>query len=170
MKVILYMAISVDGYIAKRDDNTDWVCNMDWRVFSRMLRDAGCIVMGRRTYEVSGEDFPYDCDLNIVMTSDSSLHGKLSKKVIFTDKNPRGIVDLAKGRGFDSLLVIGGGKTNAAFLEEGLIDEIFLSLHPKVLGDGIKLFDGGDIDVDLERLGVKQLEEGLVQLHYRVKK
>lgn len=170
MKVILYMAISVDGYIAKKNNNTDWVCDTDWDVFSKMVKDAGCIVMGRKTYEVSGDDFPYDCDLNIVMTRNEDLVSKSSTKVVFTNKRPHEIVELAKEKGFDNLLVIGGGKLNATFLNAKLIDEIYLSVHPKIFGDGIKLFDRGEFDVDLQFLGQKELENGLIQLHYKVNK
>jgi len=169
MKVTLYMAISTDGYVAKKNDNTDWVCDADWAVFSKIVKQTGCIVMGRRTYEVSGEDFPYDCKLNIVMTSDENLKSD-SANVVFTSESPAGVIEIAKNEGFDNLLIIGGGSVNAAFLEQGLIDEIYLSIHPKVLGEGIKIFSGDENDVDLDLLEVKQLEEDLVQLHYKVRK
>jgi len=168
MKVILYMAISIDGFIAKKDENTKWVCDTDWGIFSKMVKDIGCIVMGRRTFEVSGKDFPYDCELNIVATSKKSLKSE-SKNVIFTNKKPAGIIKLAKDKGFDKVLIIGGGKTNAAFLKDDLIDEIYLSVHPKILGTGIKIFEGGEIDVDLTLLGIKQLKQDLVQLRYKIK-
>ncbi len=167
MKVTLYMAISIDGFVAKNDDNTDWVSETDWGVFSKMVKNTGCIVMGRRTYEASGEDFPYDCQLNIVMTSDKSLKSK-SKNVLFTSASPAEVLKIAGEKGFKNLLVIGGGKVNGAFLKAGLIDEVYLSVHPKILGEGIKLFEAGEIDVDLELTGIKQMSEDLAQLHYRV--
>ena len=56
-----------------------------------------------------------------------------------------------------------------AFLKDGLIDEIYLSVHPLVLGKGIKIFEGGEVKVNLKLLGIKELKEDLVQLHYKVK-
>lgn len=56
------------------------------------------------------------------------------------------------------------------YLLAGLIDEVFLSVHPLILGDGIKLFEGAETDIKLEFLDQKELGEGLVQLHYRVLK
>lgn len=168
MKVTLYMAISADGFIAKKDDDTDWVSDTDWKFFSKMVKDSGCIVMGRRTYEVSSEDFPYDCDLNIVLTSNKKLHSKSNGKALFTNKTPKELMKFVKNKGFNKLLVIGGGKLNTSFLKAGLIDEIYLSVHPLILGEGIKLFEGGEVFKKLKLVGVKKLKEGLVQLHYKL--
>jgi len=85
-----------------------------------------CIVMGRRTYEASGKDFPYNCKLNIVITSDKALLQKRETESLFTNFCSKEIIKLAKDRGFTKLLIIGGGKTNASFLREGLIDDSFL--------------------------------------------
>jgi len=169
MKVILYAAISIDGYIAKLDDNTDWVCDTDWGVFSKMVKDVGCIVMGRKTYEVSGEDFPYDCKLNIVLTSDSGLKSE-SENVLFTNADLKEVIRLVEEKGFNEVLIIGGGQANGSFLESGLVDEIYLSVHPIVLGKGIKIFNMNEQEVNLELLDINKLEEDLVHLHYRVKK
>jgi dihydrofolate reductase len=119
MKVILYMAISVDGYVARTNHDTDWVSDTDWSVFSDMVKRSGCIVMGRKTYEVSGDDFPYNCKLNIVLTSQKKLH-QANKNISITDKNPKDVIKFAKDKGFNKLLIIGGGKLNASFLKEKL--------------------------------------------------
>ncbi|MDQ3098233.1 MAG: dihydrofolate reductase [bacterium] len=84
MKVILYMATSADGYIAGKNDDTSWVSSADWDNFRIMIKNIGVIVMGKRTYEESGEDFPYEGALNIVMTHDQALL-KETENVIFTD-------------------------------------------------------------------------------------
>jgi len=165
MKVILYMAISTDGYIAKENDDTNWVTDTDWGVFSKIVKDAGCIIMGRRTYEASGDAFPYNCKLNIVLTSDKKLH-KETSNTLFTSKKPRQVIKIAEDKGFKKVLIIGGGNLNASFLKEKLIDEIYLSVHPKILVKGIKIFEGEEMDVNLKLLSVKKLTEDLVQLHY----
>ena len=169
MKITLYMAISIDGYVAGKNDDTSWVSSTDWDNFRKLVKDSRCVVMGRRTYEESGDDFPYDCELNVVMTTNNSLTST-DKRVLFTDKNPNWIIEFVKRKGFNTLLIIGGGKTNASFLKEQLIDEIIVSVHPIILGEGIKLFEKLKNLVNLELLGNKQLDEGLVQLHYKVKK
>lgn len=164
------MATSIDGFVARINDDTSWVSDTDWGIFSQMVKDAGCIVMGRRTYEVSADDFPYECDLNIVMTKSKKHHVKSNEKVLFTDLEVKDIIAHAESRGFQQLLIIGGGTINAEFLKNNLIDEVFISVHPKILGNGIKLFNQGEFDINLNRIGVKVLDEGLVQLHYKVLK
>lgn len=170
MTVQLYMAVSVDGFVAKNNDDTSWVSNTDWDNFRSFIKEAGIIVMGRKTYEVSGDDFPYENALNMVMTSNKTLLSKQQKDVLFTDKKPAEVVKLAKEKGFGKLLIIGGGKLNASFLEAGLIDEIILSVHPILLGQGIKLFDSKETDIKLNPFSVKQLDEGLIQIRYEVAK
>ena len=168
MYVQLYMAISIDGFIARKNDDTSWVSSTDWDNFRAIIKDCGVIVMGRKTCEVSGSDFPYENALNIVLTTDKNLHNKQLENVLFTDKNPQEIVKLAEERGFKKLLIIGGGITNSAFLKSSLIDEIILSVHPLVIGEGIKLFEKEEFDAKLQFLGVKELKEDLVQLRYKV--
>lgn len=168
MRVILYNAISADGFIAKSDDDTEWVTEIDWKVFKKMVKKVGCVVMGRRTYEKSGENFPYDCKLNIVMTKNKDLL-KEKKEVVITDKNPKQVIQLADSRGFETLLLIGGGKLNHSFLKEGLIDELYLGVHPIILGNGIQLFEK-EAEVNLKLLGQKRLKEDLIQLHYKILK
>ncbi|MDQ3098234.1 MAG: dihydrofolate reductase family protein [bacterium] len=77
---------------------------------------------------------------------------------------------MCEAKGFTELLIIGGGIVNSAFLKENLIDEIFLSIHPTVLGDGIKLFSSCEITASLKLLDYKQLKDDLIQLHYLVNK
>ena len=163
------MATSIDGYVATKNDDTSWVSSTDWDNFRNLVKKSRCILMERRTYEESGDDFPYDCELNIVMTSDISLTSR-DKRVQFTGKKPRQIIDFVKRKKFDTLLIIGGGKTNGSFIKEQLIDEIIVSVHPIILGNGIKLFEDMEKQVMLELTSQKKLNEGLVQLHYKVKK
>jgi len=162
------MAISADGYIATRDHNTDWVSDTDWQQFGHYVSQAKCVVMGRKTYEQSGDNFPYDCDCNIVMTSNPTFTSTLPN-VLFTNKTPSKVIQLAQSKDYDQLLLIGGGKVNTSFMKENLIDEIILSLHPLILGQGIKLFDNDTLTTSLTLVTIKQLPQ-LVQLHYRVNK
>ncbi len=167
MKVILYMATTINGYVAKTDDNTDWVSATDWDNFRSLIKQTGIIVMGRRTYEHSGDDFPYKGAINLIMTHNKKLL-KESKYVIFTNKTPKEIIQFAKKKKFKELLVIGGGQTNGLFLKEKLLDEIILSVHPIAFGKGIKLFGDTDAEFPLKLLAIKKLKEGIVQLRYKV--
>lgn len=172
MKVILYMATTIDGLVAKNDDDTSWVSETDWDNFKKAIEETGIIVIGRRTYEAGLNDdtFPFADVPHIVMTSDPKLVENSKKDLIFLDGGPKAVLAKAESIGFDKLLVAGGGKVNAAFLKEGLIDEIILSVHPKILGMGINLFAGEEMDVDLELISAEKMKEDLVQLRYKVRK
>jgi len=70
----------------------------------------------------------------------------------------------------DEVVVAGGGKLNASFLKEGLVDEIYLDVEPIAFGKGIKLFDDEDFEVNLELIEVNKISQNEIQLHYKVKK
>lgn len=169
MKVILYNAISIDGFIAVKDGDTSWVSPSDWEEFAKFIVDAGIIVMGKNTYVASGEDFPYVDAINIVMTNDKALQEKSTDSEVFTDKTPHEVVAFAKAKGFEKLLLIGGGLLNGSFLNDGLIDEIVISIHPIVLNKGIRLFENTDKMIELEYIESKVVEN-LVQARYKVLK
>lgn len=168
MRVTLYMAISADGFIAKQDGDSDWVSEVDFSNFQQKIKEAGCIIVGNRTFEQYREDlYPINDVTNIVLTSNSSL---VSHDNVVYSNSPQQALDKASEREYNQVLLIGGGITNGLFLKENLIDEIFLSVHPLVLGEGIKLFENTKNDLTLELLDNKELGEGLVLLYYRVTK
>ena len=163
------MAISIDGFIAKKDGDSDWVSPVDSANFEQKIKEKGCIIVGRRTFDrYQGDLYPVKDVTNIVVTSNSSLKSE-QDNVVYA-QTPKEAIKLAQGRGHDKALLIGGGTTNGLFLKEGLIDEVFLSVHPLILGNGIKLFEGIETDLKLRFIDQKELGEGLAQLHYRVVK
>jgi len=167
MKVTLYMAISIDGFIAKKDGDSDWVSPVDSANFEQKIKEKGCIIVGRRTFDqYRGDLYPVKNVLNIVLTSSSSQ--KSGEDNVAYAQSPSEAVKIAQEKGHEQALLIGGGTTNGLFLKEYIIDEVFLSVHPLILGDGIKLFEKVETDIKLELLDQKELGEGLMQLHYRV--
>lgn len=168
MKVILYMAVSADGYIAKKDGDSDWVSEIDSAIFNKKTKEIGCIVLGRKTFDqYHGQLYPVKGVTNIVVTTDKTRRSE--EDVVFVN-SPQEVIQIAKEKGHDKLLLIGGGIVNGMFLNEGFIDEIFLDVHPLILGDGIKLFENCEVNIKLKLLEVKQLKENQVLLHYRVEK
>jgi dihydrofolate reductase len=171
MKVSLYNAISIDGFIANKKDDTSWVSETDWGEFSRIVKEKRAIIMGRKTFEHAHDDFPFECDLNIVVTKDKKLISQHNEDegVWFTNKSPKEILKELEKNGYEECLLIGGGVCNALFLDAGLIDEVIVSVHPLILGDGVRLFESKSTKVKLEKKSVKELDEGLLQVVYKVK-
>jgi dihydrofolate reductase len=165
MKVILDLAISADGFIAKPDGNSDWVAPSTEELFKKRTREAGCLVVGRRTYEqYRGSIYPVDGALNIVLTNNSE---GLDVSVV-SATSPEETLAIAKENGCSGVLIAGGASVSGAFLKAGLINEIFFSVHPLLLTQGMKPF--GDIEVNSEMtlVDTKELEGGIIQLHYEV--
>lgn len=169
MKITLYMATSIDGFIAKKDGDSDWVSPVDSGIFEQKIKEKGCIVVGRRTFnQYHGELYPVKGVTNIVLTSNKTETDNADEAIYVS--SPEEAVKAAQGKGHTEILLIGGGTTNGLFLKAGLIDEVFLSVHPLILGDGIKLFENSEVNLSLEKLEAKELDEGLTQLHYKVRK
>lgn len=174
MKVILYMATTMNGYIAKEDNDTGWVTEIEWASFSNMIRTGGNMIIGRRTYETMLENDEFDKsglnDIKTVVLTNSSSTKIHNPKFISVVKSPKEAVDILRNQGFETIMVCGGGDLNSSFMRDGLIDEIYLDVEPIAFGRGIKLFLDADFEAKLELLGVKNLSPDEVQLHYKVKK
>jgi dihydrofolate reductase len=161
--VTLHMAISIDGFIAFPDGDSDWVSPLDEKLFTQRCREAGSLILGRQTYDqYKGKIYPVENADNIVISR--TQHS--DDKNVFFVRSPLEAITKVKSLGHRKVLLSGGGKTSASFLDENLIDEIFLSVHPVVLGKGLKLFDGAQFKTGFCLSDTSDLGEGLVQLHY----
>lgn len=170
MKVILYMAMTVNGKIAGIDHDTSWTSKEDWAEFLGMCKRVGNAIIGRKTYEMVKKEGTQLSDiLTVVLTHDAALLSKKSPNTIFTDKHPQDVIAMLEIKGFKEALVAGGGILNSSFLKEALIDELYMDIEPLVLGRGIPLFADGDFEPRLKLLEVKQLDNNqTIQLHYKV--
>jgi len=173
MKVTLYSEPSIDGFIATTDHDTSWVFALDSGEFEGFIKQSDAILMGKQTFIFAEEDgdFPYKGSYNIVFTSDESLLSRpKSDKYLFTNKSPNEVIkDLAR-QGVKNIGVIGGGKLNGSMLKDVLIDELILTYHPAVLGNGKALFNGADFNDKLKLVSVKKLSLNLFQVKYTVNK
>jgi len=168
MKTTLFMAVSINRYVAGPNDNTDWV--RDTALLAQIIKEYGACVMGRRTYDicVHYNDFPFKNALNIVMTHDKTLIEKSKETEIFTDKGSTEVVKIVESKGIQQMIVLGGGNINSQFLAAGLIDDMIIDVHPIVLEKGTKLFEDLFPHTNLELIESKILNDGIVQNHYKV--
>jgi dihydrofolate reductase len=168
MKVILYLAITVNGMIAKEDDNTDFTSKEDWDSFKSLAERTGNMIIGRRTYEVYNEDQFQKDVLYLVMTGKESKQPE-KDNVKFITGGPKKALKYLADLNFAAALVAGGGTTNTRFISEGLVDDIYLDVEPVIISKGIPLFRPlTDFETKLELLETKTLSKQTVQLHYRV--
>ncbi len=170
MKVILYMAITLNGYIARENGDSNFISGAAWNAYMKTARKVGNVVMGRRTYETmmkEGYAFPYRGCFNVVMTR-KKLKSKRPDVLIFTNKSPKAVLSILEKKGFDFAFLSGGAELATSFMRAGLIDELRLDVVPIGLGNGIKLFNESNFDKRLRLLGTKRFPGSVVQLRYGV--
>lgn len=169
MKIVLIMVSTVDGIITKRADaDVDWSSKEDKKLFVQETKKLGTIIMGRTTYDVVGRHLPGR--LNIVLTSDPKKyqHKEIPGELEFMSGAPHEVIATLEKRGITQAALIGGPRTNAAFLKAGLVSEIMLSIEPKMFGTGMNLSEGIELDVNLRLLEHRLLNEHVVLLHYQI--
>lgn len=174
-KIKLYIAISLDGKIAKPKGEVDWlddVPNPDKLDYGYMdfYSSIDTVLMGNTTYQqVLGFDvpYPYPGIKSYVFTRNSEL--KADENVTYISENiPAFIADLKKQEGKDIWLV-GGGELNSLLLKHRLIDEIFIFVMPVLLGGGIPVFND-EIDTNaLQLVDSQTFKTGVIGLAYKVK-
>lgn len=123
--------------------------------------------MGRRTYECANELFPYQNALNIVTST--KLAPKSDEKSIFGNFSPNQIIKLAKEKGFDNLLLVGGSNTVKQFLEQNLVNEVIITIHPLLFGQGKPIFEPIlNFKKELVLTSVEQIKPPLVTISYQI--
>ncbi|MBF0259476.1 MAG: dihydrofolate reductase [Desulfamplus sp.] len=222
MKVILIMAMTLDGKIARHPmEPVDWTGKADKKKFVKITKKAGAVIMGSTTFDTIGKILPDR--KNIVMTRDPTrlaMHSNpsgsmqnLNKSIDsladrnfaadstenestdptgiegseaaygggsaygirstengtleFTDKTPQEILQSLEKEGFESVALIGGSIINSLFAKEHLVDEIYVTLVPKLFGQGLPLL-AGDFDINLELVEMEKLDEHSILLKYNV--
>lgn len=173
-KVKLYIATSLNGYIAKPDHSVDWLHDIpvpdgeDYG-YADFYNSCSVTIQGNNTYKFilnSGHDFPYNTTENYVFTQNANL--KDNKDVKFISENHIEFVkELKKAEGKD-IWLIGGGKINATFFDNKLIDEIWIHIMPIILDRGIKLTEELSKDIRLDLISSKSYETGVMELKYKV--
>ncbi|MEK6888227.1 MAG: dihydrofolate reductase family protein [Candidatus Aenigmatarchaeota archaeon] len=166
MKVILYMAMTVNGMIARENDDTPW-SNVEWKNYAKKVKECGALIVGRRTYEImkKGDDLKKIGNPFTVVVTSQKIES--NKSFVFA-KSPKDAFEIMKKRKFRKVLLGGGSMINASFMKAGLVDEIYLDVEPFVFGKGIKLFSDEGFEAKLKLIGTKKLSKNEIQLHYKV--
>lgn len=167
MRVIIICAITIDGKIARDSkDPIDWTSKEDKKIFTTETKKAGVIVMGHNTHKSIGH--PLKERLNVVLTREDLTKNNQPGLLEFTSQKPQALLNELSKRGFETVFVIGGSQINSLFLKEDLVNEIWLTLAPKIFGHGIGLTNGLDVEKNLEFIESRNLEGGLLNLKYKV--
>lgn len=184
-EVHVFLGISLDGFIAGPNGELDWLeaCIPTVDNFTPFMERVGAIVMGRKTFDVvagkcpPGTDWPYG-DIPMLVPTSRPIGAELfaaRPSVQAATGTILEILALAREQaGPGKLVYVDGGSVVRQSLDAGLVDEITLSVVPKILGAGIRLWDTGEPDAPLRALdltlsSVRELGAGLLETRYRTK-
>lgn len=169
-KVIFGVANSLDNYIAREDGSVDWLLDSDdvTAAMEEFFKRIDTVLLGRHSYEFAASQgsptFPgvknYVCSRTLNETPEG-IEGVVPDAVAF-------IRDLRAQKGKD-ICCMSGGALAQELLTAGLIDEIYLNVHPVLLGAGVPLFPRNTQQFDLELVECRAIAHGCVSLIYRVK-
>ena len=163
----LFIAASLDGYIARRDETIDWLFHDADYGYTTFYNGIDTLVMGRHTYDVGLTMDPYPYPGKRVIVLSRTRTGIDQNGATYTDKGPFELVHSLKSEPGSDIWLVGGGETIRAFLAAGLIDDLDLFVHPMLLGDGLPLFPAGFPETVLELASFEPYPSGLVRLSYR---
>jgi dihydrofolate reductase len=170
-EVILYIAASLDGYIARRDGGIDWLASVERPDtdygYASFYQSIDVALMGRKTYELalSFGDWPYPGKRSIVFTRRDLTSER--DDITFTSAQPQAVLAELAARGMKRAWLVGGAELIAAFHKVRLIDEYIVSVIPVILGEGIPLFLPTGVEQGLELVDSQRFPSGLVQTTYR---
>lgn len=173
MTVKVYIAASLDGFIADRNGSINWLTGIptpenDDFGFSDFMASIDAVVMGRKTFEtvIGFDPWPYFKPVYVLSRSLNEIPAHLAGKCEIIQGTPLDVVDQLKNRNQNHLYV-DGGKTIQGFLAADLVDEMIITRVPVILGGGAPLFGPLEKMLDFEYTGCEVLPPRLQKNFYR---
>ncbi|NVO32196.1 dihydrofolate reductase family protein [Hymenobacter lapidiphilus] len=171
-KVVLYIAISLDGYIASPDGSVEWLPTADQDYgYAEFLASADATLLGRGTYEqiLDSGSWPYAGLTNYVFSRQSPTQTP-DASVQFVSGEALAFVRELRQQPGRTIWLIGGSTLASPLLTAGLVDELMLLVVPRVLGSGIPLWRHQAQPQTLQMLRTQTWPDGTVLLHYQLPK
>lgn len=175
-RIQLYIATTLDGYIAREDGSLDWLLQLSNpsgtdHGYNEFIGKISTIVMGRKTYETVlgfGIDWPYANCRTIVVTRNKSFSVSTANTSVVHEINKESIEEV-KAKAESNIWLVGGGEIITRFLCLSEIDEMILCMIPVILGKGIKLFPNEPAETTFEFISAESYDTGVVNLTYQRK-
>lgn len=171
----VFIATSLDGYIARPDGEIDWLLQRDNQAedhgYLDFMADKGAIVMGRGTYETVAhlKPWPYDVPAYVLSKAlaETPVPEGQQDKVTFLDLTPAAFLARLDRENIQKVYV-DGGQLVQSFLREGLVHDMVITTVPVLIGAGRPLFGSVPKDIDLELMSSRSFPSGMVQCKFRV--
>ncbi len=174
MKTIVYIGTSLDGFIARKDGDIDWLTRFAneeaINAYKELMSRVDAIVIGRSTFDkvLTFPSWPYEKNVFALSSSIKQVPEKVKDKVTILSMKPTELLSYLTEKGFSSIYV-DGGKVIQDFLKENLIDELIISKVPIIIGTGIPLFGYLDTDIQFDHIKTVVASNGLVRSYYHRK-
>ncbi|MCL8313988.1 dihydrofolate reductase family protein [Enterobacter cloacae subsp. cloacae] len=171
----VFIAVSLDGYIARQDGDIGWLLQRDDPTedhgYDAFIADKDWIVMGRGSYEkvLTFDQWPYNRPVLVLSSqlADTEVPEALKGKVQFSRCTPKEALDELAVQNAHRIY-LDGGQVIQSFLREGLVADMVITTVPVLIGSGKPLFGSLSRDIDLTLLSTRSFPSGLVQSHYRL--
>ena len=169
MKISIYIASSANGFISNSRNVPDWLSNEYGEGFYSICQKSKAVIMGKTTYGILAPDYlPLkEGGTTVVLTTDRYAKSQNST-VVFTQDDPAEIVEMLIGKGHTEAVVIGGAQAMSAFVNAGLVNDIYFVIEPTLFGTELPLLTGVARDIKLRLTDMKKLNDNTVQLHYEL--
>ncbi len=173
MKTWVYIATSLDGYIARENGDIDWLMSIENPTdddfgYKDFISSIDGIVIGRGTYEkvLTFPSWPYDRKVYVLSTTLKSVPEPLKDKITLLSMKPKEVLAYLSSQRHAGLY-IDGGMVIQGFLRDDCIDEMIITKIPVLIGSGIPLFGNLPADMQFKHLHTQVYPNGLVKSHYR---
>ncbi len=169
-KIQLFIASSLDGYIARKSGEVDWLFTDQDYGYTEFFNQIDTVLIGNTTYQqmLGFGEYPYKGKKGFVFSN--SRQGKTDNNVEFIRGDLQGFINTLRQSSGGDIWLVGGGQIIYYFMLHRLIDELILSIHPMILGDGIPLiWKDANLETILDLKNVKTYDSGLLQVFYDFK-
>ncbi len=173
MKIVMVAVTSLNGKLTRglSQDIYEWTSPEDQKLFFDLLSKNKLIVMGSSTFEViRGKFKTKKGQLRIILTSSQEKYKgeQVEGALEFSSETPVELVNRLS-KTYKQMLLVGGAKVYSSFLEQNLVDEIYLTVEPVIFGQGKNLFSEGEFESNLEIISSEKLnKKGTLLLKYKV--
>ncbi len=172
-KIIVNIATSADGFVARKDGNLDWLTERPapkgFYGLPEFERSVGAKILGRKTFDRSLElGAQFGADSTYYVFSRKAPPAAVPPGVCFVTEPIATFVQRLRKESDKNVWMMGGGEIIGSFLDEGAIDEFIIHMVPTFIGEGIPLIAPKRREVPLRLLGLEKFPDGVVQVHYEV--
>ena len=170
-KIRLFIASSLDGYIARTNGEVDWLFTDQDYGYAEFFAQIDTVLMGNKTYQqiLGFGEYPYKGKEGFVFSK--TLLRETDNNVEFVGGDLKSFINTLRQSSGRDIWLVGGAQTIHYFMKHGFVDELILSIHPIILGDGIPLIvNDPSLLTPLELKDVRTYDSGLLQVSYDLKK